>query len=134
MSSTFAPSQVWTTLSVRELLAMPPSALALRLRNTLQAHTPQTVGARAQWLLGVQRSGCSTRQVFDARALTFIVSSWGFDWEAAHFGASPVCYDHGALTPVVAVLVPRPKGDGLNVYSSGSQAAVEHFAPLMLGP
>ena len=61
---------------------------------------------------------------FDERVLTFVVSSWGFDWEAAAFDEAtpPVCYDHGALVPIVAVLVPRPGGDGLSVYAtSGPQ-------------
>ena len=69
--------------------------------------------------------------VFDAKALTFIVSSWNFAWEDAAFDAAPLAFDHGAIVPIVAVLVPRPKADGLFVYASGPQASVEQFARTM---
>ena len=69
--------------------------------------------------------------VFDAKALTFIISSWNFAWDAAAFDSAPIAFDHGALVPVVAVFVPRPKADGLFVYASGPQASVEQFARTM---
>merc|ERR1711974_348364 len=36
-------TQAWTELTVRELLAMTPTEVALRLRATLQAHTPKAL-------------------------------------------------------------------------------------------
>jgi len=124
-------SQVWTELTVRELLDMAPSAVARQLRASLQAHKPETVAARAQWLRQKQQEGCKTPQIFDQHALTFIISSWGFDWEGADFNATPLCFDHGAHTPVVAVFVPRPQRDGLNVYTSGTPESVNQFARLL---
>ena len=85
------------------------------------------------WLREKQQSGHKTTHTFDANALTFIVSSWGFDWEGADFGAKPVCFDHGALVPIVAVLIPRPRDDGMNVYASGPQASLEEFVSTLMG-
>ena len=47
------------------------------------------------------------------------------------FGEAPVAYDHGALTPVVAVIVPRARSDGLQVYASGPQPSLEDFVRRM---
>merc|ERR1719324_2385377 len=107
---------------------MTPAKVAQRLRADLQALSPETVAARAQWLHRQQQKGCNTKHIFDPRALTFISSSWNFDWEGVDFNAAPVCFDHGALTPVAVVFVPRPQGDGVNVYTSGPQNALEDFA------
>ena len=127
-------SQVWTSMPVTELLVASRAHVALTLRRDLQAFTPAAVASRAQWLAKHQHGGARTAMRFDAQALTFVVSSWGFDWEGATFGAPsapPVAYDHGALVPLVAVFVPRPRGDGLSVYASGPQASLEQFARLL---
>ena len=42
-------------------------------------------------------------------------------WQAADFGAVPFCCDHGANVPIVATLLPRPDGDGVHLYASGTQ-------------
>merc|ERR1712046_439442 len=102
--------------------------IALKLRSVLLATHSQEVPRRAQWLAPHQQRGCKTPMVFDAKGLTFIISSWMFDWQSVDFGCRPIAYDHGAHTPGVAVFTPRPAGDGYNVYHSGTQAAVEHFA------
>jgi len=124
-------TQAWTELTVHELLTMTPAEVALRLRATLEAHTPTALAALGKWQYEKQQEGCRTTLVFDPNALTFVLSSWVFDWEGADFDAKPVCYDHGALTPVVAVFTPRPLGDGLNVYASGPQEALDHFVSLL---
>ena len=127
-----AISQVLTDMSVRELLSSHPSAVAHRLRSDLLSqHSPTMVKERARWLAHVMRGGGKAKMVFDAKALTFIVSSWNFAWEDAAFDAAPLAFDHGAIVPIVAVLVPRPKADGLFVYASGPQASVEQFARTM---
>ena len=133
--------QVWTQMSVKELLREDESmvaAVAKTLRTDLSAHTSEVVKQRAQWLSWQQRQGCRTIQMFDANALTFILSSWMFDWEGADFNARPVGYDHAAHTPIVAVFVPR-KGvgegklsGGVNVYTCGTEAAVKRFSELLL--
>eukprot|EP00286_Rhodomonas_abbreviata_P002309 CAMPEP_0181344320 /NCGR_PEP_ID=MMETSP1101-20121128/32111_1 /TAXON_ID=46948 /ORGANISM="Rhodomonas abbreviata, Strain Caron Lab Isolate" /LENGTH=400 /DNA_ID=CAMNT_0023456117 /DNA_START=93 /DNA_END=1292 /DNA_ORIENTATION=+ len=74
-------------------LRMSASHVAQRLRADLQACTPEAVTARGAWLREQQRLGNKTTQAFDANALTFIVSSWGFDWEGANFGAKPARFD-----------------------------------------
>ena len=127
-------TQVWSELTVRELLSMRPSAVARRLRADLQALTPQAIAARTAWLRDAQRRGSATRQRFDAHALTFIVSSWNFGWEGAEFGGAPIRFEHGAFVPIVAVLVPRPNADGVDVYASGTHDAVEQFVRLVTAP
>ena len=127
-------TQVWSELTVRELLSMRPSAVARRLRADLQALTPQAIAARTAWLRDAQQRGCATRQRFDAHALTFIVSSWNFGWEGAEFGGAPIRFEHGAFVPIVAVLVPRPNADGVDVYASGTHDAVEQFVRLVTAP
>ena len=124
-------SQVWTELTVGQLLAMPVEEAALHLRQSLETFRHDAVADHAQWLCERQLEGCRTVQQFDAQALTFIISSWNFDWEGVDFNVPPVCFDHAANVPIVAVLVPRAKGDGLNVYASGTQAAMEQFSALM---
>lgn len=58
-----------------------------------------------------------------------MVSSWGFDFGGVRFvdagsgaagagrgdATAAVAWDHGALVPIVAVLMPRQKGDGVNI-------------------
>jgi shikimate O-hydroxycinnamoyltransferase len=127
-----AVCQVWTSMSVRELHTTPAAAVAQQLRATLQAHTASCIAARARWLNRMHRDGFQVRPAIDEHALTFIVSSWRFDWESASFGdAPPICFDHGALVPLVANIVPRPKGGGLNVYASGPQASLEQLGRLL---
>ena len=119
---------IYTRMPVRELCAAPPFEVALRLRAALQAATPATarVGRLARWLQRHHANGCRVKAVFDAQALTFIVSSWRFPWERVNFGTPPRCFDHGAHVPIVAVLAPRRFGDGLTVYHSGQ--GIEAFA------
>ena len=64
-------------MSVRELLAAPPAAVALRLRSSLQEATAETIAARARWLRQAHRGGARTPLAFDARALTFVLSRLG---------------------------------------------------------
>ena len=125
---------VWTQCTIKELLGSSVSEIAQRLRVAVRAMTPDAIKQRAAWLQRAQRAGCKPVGLMDANALTFIISSWGFDWEAADFGAMPTHYDHGALVPIVAVTAPRPRGDGLTVWASGSQASMEQFAELLLAP
>eukprot|EP00947_MAST-08B_sp_MAST-8B-sp1_P001660 g1660.t1 len=149
-------------LTVKEALALPLSQIALRLRKKLQEVTPAAVAQAAQWQKQVQDTGDSkTTFIFDEHALTYIASSWMFDWEGCVFVApgsdggadeskgaaagdadtadgvsndrgKPLCFEHGALLPFVVVFTPRAKGDGIDVWSSGTQEAVEHFAELLL--
>mmetsp|Transcript_25435 Transcript_25435/g.50746 ORF Transcript_25435/g.50746 Transcript_25435/m.50746 type:complete len:300 (+) Transcript_25435:497-1396(+) len=119
-------SQVWTRTTVKDLLSSSLTSVALKLRASLSEHQPETVVARARWLLQEQGSGRRTRLEFDEHALTFIQSNWGFDWEGVVFGGEkPAAFDHGAHTPIVSVTVPRAGGDGSNVYCSGPQGSLE---------
>ena len=113
-------------MPVKELLESSLTAVALKLRASLLEHVPNTVVERAMWLRQEHSSGRKTRLAFDANALTFVLSSWNFEWESAVFsGAKPVAFDHGAHMPIVVVTVPRAGGDGCNVYCSGTDDAVE---------
>ena len=124
-----AAASVTTQMSVRNLLELPIAAVASRLRGSMEAHTAADVQARADYLNAVYRTGGKVRTLFDAHALTFIVSSWRFNWEAAAFAdAPPVAYDHGALVPIVAVFTNQPKGGGVLVYTSGPQESLEGLA------
>merc|ERR1712032_238097 len=105
-------SHVWTELTVRELLSMTPSAIATLLRASIRLQKPETIAARAQWLLRTQEAECKPAIVWDRHALSAMISSWGFAWQEVDFNAPPVCFDHGALTPLVVVIVPRPHADG----------------------
>jgi hypothetical protein len=129
-----AVANVATSMRVRELLALPLAAVAARLRASLQAHTAEAVAQHAAWLRAVHARGGGTRPIFDERGLTFIVSSWRCEWEAAAFGdAPPLAFDHGALVPIVANFTARPRrgGGGVNVYASGARGALEVFAAAM---
>merc|ERR1712187_628167 len=105
---------------------MRPAEVALRLRAAIKAHTPQIVAARAQWLIETANSGSKAAMQFDQHALSFVISSWGFYWEGVEFDSTPICFDHEANVPIVATIVPRPQGDGVNVYSSGPRASLDH--------
>ena len=118
---------VRTALSVREILSMSTRDVALKLRVSLIAQTPSTIAAVMQLYRREHDAGNRTRLRFDRNALTFIISSWMFDWEEADFRAKPICFEHGALVPVVSVFTPRPNGDGINVWLSGPQEALEYF-------
>ena len=61
-------------------------------------------------------------RTFDDNALTFVISSWAFDWESCDLGNGNNCiaYDHGALVPIVVVFVPKKGGNGMGVYVSGT--------------
>eukprot|EP00854_Cymbomonas_tetramitiformis_P018593 gene18593-22200_t len=126
-----AATQVWTELTVGDLLSMSPADVAQRLRTSLQAFQPEVVAARALWLHQKQHAGFKTTLAFDPDALTFIISSWRFDWEGADFNAKPLCFHHGAHTPVVAVILPRALGDGLNLYASGPRESLDQFAHMV---
>ena len=99
-------------------------------RGTLQAQTPEALAARAQWQHWEQgqATGRKTSFTFDPLALTFIISSWNFDWEGVDFGTRPLCFDHGALTPVTGVFTPSPQGDGLDVWTAASPDALAAFS------
>ncbi|GHP12394.1 hypothetical protein PPROV_001112200 [Pycnococcus provasolii] len=121
--------EVRTELSVRDLLAMPVVEIARRLRADLRALTPDVIMRRSRWMQKQYvKLGNLSKRTMEANALTFIVSSWRFDWEGVNLMGTPVAYDHGALVPVVAVITPRPRGDGIHVYASGSRQHLEIFA------
>ncbi|CAD7973189.1 unnamed protein product [Amoebophrya sp. A25] len=111
-------------------------SLALSLRQDLELqHSADEVDRRGKWLYREQMNDSATKLVWDDRGMTFIISSWNFDWEGARFGdafsgdaGTPILFDHGANVPVVSVFVPRPKGDGFNVYCTGPRPAMEQFA------
>lgn len=125
-------TQVWSELTIKELcVELNAAQVAQKLRRDLQAVTPEVVARRVQWYKAQQEQGCKTPAIFDQYALTFIVSSWMFDWEAADFHAKPVAYDHGALVPIVCNYTARPDGDGVNVYTTGTQAAVKRCSELL---
>eukprot|EP00928_Gymnodinium_smaydae_P087486 TRINITY_DN71742_c0_g1_i1.p1 TRINITY_DN71742_c0_g1~~TRINITY_DN71742_c0_g1_i1.p1 ORF type:complete len:505 (+),score=75.46 TRINITY_DN71742_c0_g1_i1:68-1582(+) len=106
---------------------LPLAEVALRLRADLSACGPEQVPARALWLRQRHSEGCTTPPVFDKHALTFLISSWMFDWEGVDFAGPPVAYDHCAFVPFVAVFTPRAGGDGINVYVSGTDEAIQYY-------
>ena len=124
-------AQVFCEMSVRELLESSTQAVALNLRERLKGFTSESVGAGAKWLSEQQEAGNKVFPEFDAKGLTFVISSWGFNWQGVDFNAQPVAFDHGALVPIVSNIVPRPAGDGVNVYASGPQQSLELFANLI---
>ena len=77
-------------------------------------------------------TGASVKFTFDAEGLTFILSSWLFDWEGVDFSAVPVGFDHGAHVPIVSVFTPRAGGDGIHIYHTGTPEAVRLFANFLL--
>ena len=76
----------------------------------------------------LQRRGRKPRMVFDENALTFIISSWAFAWEAADFNAEKAP-DHraiyltyeGQLTQNRGVVTQVQTGQVLEFHSSESQ-------------
>jgi len=128
--------QVWTEAKVSELVASSVPLVASWLRASLSANTAEDVAQRTRWLRRAQRRAPSSKPTlqFDANALTFILSSWGFDWQGAEFGegVKAARFDHTAHVPIVSVIVPRPGGDGVTVYASGPQASLEEFARLLV--
>ena len=115
-----ATTDVCTELPAKELLGSRVGAVAGRLRRDLLAtRTSEKVQARGAFFRGAQKMRQRVRKRFDERALTFIMSSWGAEWDAVDFGSGPpVAFDHGAIAPVVCVFVRRPQNDGVNVYVS----------------
>ena len=93
-----------------------------RPRRSRSGHVPRTQ----------QKAGTRVVGVYDENALTFIFSSWRFDWEGAAFEGPPLCFDHGALVAIACVFVPRPNGDGLNVYASGPEQSLVAFTKRLL--
>lgn len=125
-------TQIFTELTVKALCATSPSAVARKLRASIGEHSSEETAALLQWYRARHEEGCKTPLVFDKFAMTFVVSSWtGFDWEGVDFDAKPVCFDHGALVPFVAVFTSRPQGDGVNVYTTGTHESTEHFSRLL---
>lgn len=96
----------------------------MKLREDLIVNSKmETTVERGQWLYVQHSQGKKTMRRFDDNALTFVCSSWAFDWESCDLGNGNKCiaYDHGALVPIVAVFVPRKGGDGMGVYVSGTE-------------
>ena len=92
------------------------------------------VGIQVQWQCQQYATAGTAKvaPIFDAQALTFIASSWtSFDWQAADFGARPVGFDHGALTPIVTVFTARPENDGVNIYVCGPPASLGIFVDVL---
>jgi hypothetical protein len=111
-------------MTVKDLLSMKPSEIALNLRADISKLTSFDVAARVKWLNERYQEGGSPKTIFDSNAMTFVISSWVFNWEGVNFvgdeSGVPRYFDHGALTPIVAVMVPRGQKDGMNVYVTGS--------------
>ena len=123
-----AVGSVCTQLPVCDLLAMSVQAVALKLREDISGVTSEVVGAGAQWMREQQQAGGKISPDFDPLALTFVFSSWCFDWESANFNALPIRFDHGALVPIVCTFSTRPSRDGVDVYASGPLRSLETFA------
>lgn len=121
-----------TQLNVGAVLSMSVTEVALLLRATLAAATPGIILREAAFVASKFKAGRTVPRLFDSNAMTFIVSSWMFDWEAADFNQTPAAFDQGALVPIVSNIAPRRGGDGVNVYWSGPQAALEEFVQLLL--
>ena len=49
----------------------------------------------------------------------------------SRFNSKPICYDHACIVPVVCVLTQRVNSDGMNVWHSGTEEAVNEFVALM---
>ena len=106
---------VHTKMKVGELLSMTPAEVALKLRASLNAVSSQDVAARGKWMRARHAEGATTKQCWDENALSFVVSSWNFRWEDVKFvDDSTPPPDHGAIVPVVAVIVPRAQNDGFS--------------------
>jgi hypothetical protein len=124
---------IYTSLSVKELLEQKLHDVALFLRADMKSYTSEDTVKRARWLDSVQKRGGRVYQQFDEKALTVMVSSWRFNWEGAKFGSKqPIGFDVGTFAPYHIILVPRPKGDGLNIHSSGSEYSCHFFGESML--
>lgn len=126
-------TQVWTEMRVKDILAADISTIALQLRADLQKFTSATVPLYGRWLQKKQKEGFKVVPVFDALALTFVISSWNFAWHAADFGFEPFCFDHAALVPIVCTMVPRPKQDGFMVYAQGPEDSMQYLAEYLHG-
>ena len=127
-----ATTSICTTMTIKQLLSSKPSIIALQLRTDLHAVTSLHFAARVKWLKARHQEKANPTTIWDKNAMTFIVSSWNFAWEQVNFtgddSGTPFCYDHGCLVPVTAVLVPRAKQDGMNVYVSGpDDLCLKHF-------
>ena len=123
------------TMSVNELcITLPIQEIALRLRASILNHTHEKIVTLVKYHKKEQVNGAKTQTIFDAKALTFIISSWNFpksSWELADFNSKPICYDHACIVPVVCVLTQRANSDGMNVWHSGTEEAVNEFVALM---
>ena len=128
-----ATTNVRTTMSVKELLSMTSYELALLLRQHLIATPVEMISVRATWLKEQYDNGCTVAPMTDQQALTFIISSWNFNWEDVNFNAAPIAYDMGVIIipTSVAVIVPRKDGDGFQVYVSGPTSDMENFAAIV---
>ena len=85
----------------------------------------------ARWQRRQAAAGRGVAFTFDALALTFVVSSWNFDWQAGvEFGdgVRSAHFEHGALALLVANFTPRPVGDGLDVLTAGPEGALRAAA------
>jgi shikimate O-hydroxycinnamoyltransferase len=124
-----AATNVRTSMSVRRLLEMTTSEIALLLRHDLLATPEEMYPVRGKWLQEQNEEGRMASMKFDENAMTFIVSSWNFAWERCRFGgAAPCAYDQGCLVPIVAVIVPRAGGEGMSVYVCGPKDDMKEFA------
>ena len=82
-----------------------------------------------RWLQDAQVSGDSTKAELDADGLTFIVSSWRCDWEAAVFENEkpPVQFDHGANVALVSTIVNMPNSEGVSIYHCSNETGIKFF-------
>eukprot|EP00944_MAST-04C_sp_MAST-4C-sp1_P011382 g11382.t1 len=130
-----AVTNVLTTMTVKELCCdLSIQQIALRLRETILMHTPEKILLLAKYHVKEQAGGAKTSITFDAKAMTFIVSSWIFphsSWDLANFDSKPLCFGHACLVPIVASITSRANGSGRNVWHSGTENAVSEFVALM---
>ena len=117
---------VRTSLAVRELLSLSVRDVALRLRAALRRRSGALRGpyscTTASTRRGTKRSSArQARADLHCIVLEIRLGGRGLD-------AKPAAFEHGAHVPVVAVFTPRPKGDGINLWTSGPQMVLEELA------
>ena len=128
-----ATTSVRTSMTVKECLSFTPSEIAVRLCADMQSTPAEMIPVRAKWLTEQYALGHAVSPVYDDKALTFMIHSWNFPWESVHFESMPLSFDHGCLEPIVAVITPRPKSDGMQVSVCGPNAQdMNDFATMVV--
>ena len=116
--------------TVKQVMSMSLTELALVLRSIVQEWTSDQIVAQIKWMKEVQSSGSKLQNKSSNMLLTFLVSSWVFTsvtWEDIDFEATPLFYEQRCHVPFVSVLTSRPGRNGVNVWTSGQQEAMDIF-------